>query len=114
MFMVWVPVSALGPSPKVVLVDRYSDGTIWWVMEDADEKRAVVCIDGRKGSPTQFRLIDGTRHPYHPGGRVLDLGSPEEGIVVPLLSCWLDSQQPNDVASEYGIEVVREALLRLG
>jgi hypothetical protein len=114
MVVMRVPVSELGPSPWVVLVDRYGDGTIWWVMEDAEAKWATVCLDGRAESPTRFRLIDGTRHPRHSGGRVLDLGCPEEGIVVPLLSHWLDSQQPADVVSEYFVEVVREALLRLG
>ena len=114
MVVMRVSVSELGPSARVVLVDRYGDGTLWWVMEDAQGRRATVCLDGRAGSPTRFRLIDGTRHPGKPGGRVLDLGCPEEGIAVPLLSHWLDSQRPKDVVSEYLVEVVREALLRLG
>src|SRR5262245_4247509 len=109
-----VAVSELGPSPKVVLVDRYGDGTVWWVMEDSNQRRAVVCIDGRKGSPTQFRLIEGVRHPKKPGGKVLDLGSVEEGIAVPLLSHWLDLQRPNDVVSEYCLEIITNALIRLG
>src|SRR5262249_55759287 len=98
-----VPVRQLGPSAKVVLVDGYGDGTIWWVMEDSEGRRATVCLDGRTGSPTRFRLIDGTRHPRHPGGRVLDLGCPEEGVAVPLLSHWLDSQQSTDVLAEYAV-----------
>ena len=83
-------------------------------MEDAEGRRATVCLDGRTGSPTRFRLIEGTRHPCHPGGRVLELGCPEEGIAVPLLSHWLDSQQPTGVVAEYGVELARDALLRLG
>src|SRR4051794_24049587 len=106
-----VPISRLGPSPRGVLVDHSGDGTIWWVIEDASEQSAVVCLDGQVGSPTRFRLIEGTRHPRHPGGRVLDLGCLEEGIVVPLLSGWLDSPQSRVTLTEYGFEVIREALL---
>src|SRR5262249_32256015 len=109
-----VPVSELGPSARIVLVDRYGDGTIWWVMEDAEGRRANVFLDGRTGTQTRSRLLDGTRHPGHPGGRVLALGCPEEGTAVPPLSRWLDSQQSTDVLTEYGVELVREALLRLG
>lgn len=109
-----VPISELGPSAKVVFVDRYSDGTLWWVMEDAEGRRATVCLDGRTGSPMRFRLIEGTRHSKHPGGRVLDLGCPEEGIAVPLISHWLDSQHPKGAITEHGIELVRDGLLRLG
>jgi hypothetical protein len=114
MMQMLIPVSELGPSPRIIMVDRYGDGTIWWLMEDERQARAVVCLDGCVGSPTQYRLLDGTRHPKHPGGKTLELGCPEEGLAVPLLSRWLDSQIPKDVASEYSIEVVREALLRLG
>jgi hypothetical protein len=83
-------------------------------MEDESGSRAVVCLDGRRGSPTQFRLLDGTRHPKHPGGILMELGSADEGIAVPLLSKWLDEQKPRCVAFEHSIEVVRNAILRLG
>ncbi|HYV37953.1 MAG TPA: hypothetical protein VE988_19870 [Gemmataceae bacterium] len=109
-----VTVSELGLSPRVILADRFGDGTIWWLMEDEQQNRALVCLDGRRGSPTQFRLLDGTRRSTEPGGKVLELGSSEEGIAVSLLSQWLDEQHPRDVASEYTFEVIRAALLRLG
>jgi hypothetical protein len=43
------------------------------------------------------------------------LGAPEEGIVVPLLSHYLDSGGPRALGlTEYGWELARETLLRLG
>lgn len=109
-----VPVSELGHSPRVVLVDRYGDGVVWWVIEDENANCATVCLDGREGSPTRYRLIDGTRHPCNCAGRVLELGCPEEGIAIPLLSRWIESQPCENVVSEYLVEVVQEALRRFG
>ena len=49
------------------------------------------------------------------GAVLVELGEPEEGIVVSLLSHWLDSAGPKAQGlSEYGWEMARDALLRLG
>lgn len=46
---------------------------------------------------------------------MVELGAPEEGIVVPLLSKYLDSGGPKDLElTEYGWELARETLSRLG
>ena len=46
---------------------------------------------------------------------MVDLGAPEEGIVVPLLSKYLDSGGPKALGlTEYGWELARETLLHLG
>jgi hypothetical protein len=46
---------------------------------------------------------------------LVELGAEEEGIVVPLLSRYLDSGGPKALGlTEYGWELARETLLRLG
>ena len=45
----------------------------------------------------------------------MELGAPEEGIVIPLLSRYLDSHGPKAAGlTEYGWELARETLLRYG
>jgi hypothetical protein len=108
-------VSALGDDARVVLVDGYGDGTFWASFEDSEGRWATVCIDGRKGSPTRNRLFDRARHPRKPEAVLIELGAPEEGIVVPLISRWLDSDGPRNLGlREEGKEFVQAALLRLG
>ena len=109
------PISALATPVQVLVADAYSDGTVGFILEDCNGRYANVCIDGRKGSPTQHRLFDRARHPAKPGAVLIDLGAPEEGLIVPLISQWLDSATPRRLRlSEYGWEFVRDALLRLG
>jgi hypothetical protein len=110
-----VPVSRLGDSPHVSIADGYGDGTVWFAIDGADDTFALVCIDGRRDSPTRHRLFDLARHPRKPGAVLLELGAPEEGIVVPLVSRWLDSAPPRKLGlTEYGWELIRSALFRLG
>jgi hypothetical protein len=46
---------------------------------------------------------------------LVELGALEEGIVIPLLSCYLDSHGPKASGlTEYGWELARETLLRYG
>jgi hypothetical protein len=97
------PISALSDSAQVVLADAYGDGTVWFAFEDAEGRWAHVCIDGRQGSPTRYRLFDLARHPKKPGAMLLELGAPEEGIVIPLVSRWLDSAPTRDLhLTEFG------------
>ena len=81
----------LGPS---LYCGRYNDGTVWFGFEDDESRYAEVCIDGRTGSPTRYRLFDLRRHPKKPDAMLLELGAPEEGIVIPLISRWLNSAAP--------------------
>ncbi len=110
-----LPVLSLVGSLRVTLVDGYGDGTVWFAIEDSGSGGATLCIDGRERSPTRHRLFDLARHPQKPGAVLLELGGPEEGIVVPLVSRWLDSARPRELGlTEFGWEMVRDALLRLG
>jgi hypothetical protein len=110
-----VPVSLLGDSPRVTLADAYGDGTVWFAIDGSEDTFALVCIDGRPGSPTRHRLFDQAKHPRKPRAVLLDLGAPEEGLVVPLVSRWLDSAQPRELGlTEYGWELIRDSLLGLG
>jgi hypothetical protein len=109
------PVSLLRHSLRVDLADAYGDGTVWFALEDSKGHYAVVCIDGREGSPTQYRMFDRARHPRKPGAVLLELGSSEEGIIIPLVSKWLDSAPPRELGlTEYGRELIRDTLLRFG
>jgi hypothetical protein len=109
------PVSALGDSARVVLADAYSDGTVWFAFEDGEGRRATVCIDGRQGSPTRYRLFDLARHPKKVTAVLLELGSAEEGIVIPLVSRWLDSAPPRALGlHDIGWELLRDTLIRIG
>jgi hypothetical protein len=104
----------LGEPLTVSLADAYSDGVVWFAIDGSDDCYALVCIDGRKGSPTQNRLFEGARHPKK-GGRLLELGAAEEGTVISLVSKWLDSAEPRQLGlTEYGWERIRDSLLRYG
>ena len=108
-------ISALVPPIHVVLADAYGDGVVWFVLEDERGNFARVCIDGRKLSRTRHRLFDEAKHPKDPKGILLELGGDEEAVVVPLISQWLDSDTPKTLGlSEYGWEIIRDALVRLG
>lgn len=109
----WSPISTLGNSIRVILADRYGNGTVWFSFENSEGVHATVCIDGRNGRPTKHRLFDQARHPSRPGAVLLELGGEEERIVVPLVSRWLDSAVPHKL-TEYGWELIRDSLVRLG
>jgi hypothetical protein len=111
----WAPVASLGPGIRVEWVDFYGDETMTVVLADANGRRATVCFDGRVNSPTRGRIFERARHPRKAGAVLLELGSPEEGIVVPLISRWIDSGGPKALElSERGWELVKETLLRIG
>ena len=110
-----LPVTALGKGLRVEWVDFYSDLTMHACISDETGQRTEVCIDGRMNSPTRYRLFQQARHPRKPGALLVELGSEEEGIVVPLLSKYLDSGGPKALClTEYGWELARETLLRYG
>ena len=110
-----VSVTSLGRGLHVQWVDFYIDGTMWAYLADSDGRVTNVCFDGRPGSPTRNRLFQHARHPRKAGAVLVELGGPEEGIVVPLLSRWLDSAPPNALnLTEWGWEMARDTLLRLG
>jgi hypothetical protein len=44
----------------------------------------------------------------------VELGGEEEGIAIPLISCWLDSDEPRTMGiSDYSLEHITNAFLRL-
>jgi hypothetical protein len=109
------PVTALGKVLHVEWIDFYGDHTMHaWIGDDAGQ-RTAICIDGRKSSPTRYRLYQQARHPNKPEAVLVELGAQEEGIVIPLLSRYLDSHGPKAAGlTEYGWELARETLLRYG
>jgi hypothetical protein len=107
-------ISSLGGNLRVALVGAYGDGTIHARLEDEHGRGTEVCIDGRKNSPTRYRRFEQARHPNKQGAVLIDLGAPEEGIVVPLISRWLDSDEARRWFTEMGFEKVRDTLTRLG
>jgi hypothetical protein len=110
-------IADLGSRVKVRFADAYSvrDWTVWFSLIDGSDGVVHVCIDGFAGSPTQHRLFEGARHPRKPGAALVELGSEEEGIVIPLVSTWLDSAEPRQLGlTEYGWERIRDAVTRLG
>jgi hypothetical protein len=109
-----VPVTALGKGLRVEWLDVYRDLTLHARLVDGAGQRTSICIDGRKCSPTRYRLFQQGRHPRQTGVTLVELGAPEEGIVVPLLSHYLDSGPRAVGLTEYGWELARETLLRLG
>jgi hypothetical protein len=110
-----IPVTALGKRLRVEWVDFYGAHTMHACLSDDAGQRTEVCIDGRTNSPTRYRLFQQARHPCQPGAALVELGAQEEGIVVPLLSKYLDSGGPKALGlTEYGWELARETLLHLG
>ena len=110
-----VPVTALGNRLRVEWVDFYGDRTMHACITNEAGQRTEICIDGRKDSPTRYRLFQQARHPNVAGAVLVELGAPEEGIVIPLLSRHLDSHGPKAAGlTEYGWELARETLLRYG
>jgi hypothetical protein len=110
-----LPVAALGKVLRVEWVDFYGDHTMHACLSDDAGQRTQVCIDGRKDSPTRHRLFQQARHPNQPGAVLVELGAPEEGIVISLLSNYLDSGGPKALGlTEYGWELAKETLLRFG
>lgn len=110
-----IAVSALGRNLRVEWVDFYGDGTMTASIADHAGQRTHVCFDGRANSPTRHRLFQQARHPRQDGAVLVELGEPEEGTVVSLLSRWLDSAGPRALDStEWGWGLARDALLHLG
>ena len=108
-------IAALAEPIRVVLADAYGDGVVWFALKGACGCAARVCIDGRKLSRSRNRLFDGAKHPNDPAAILMELGGDEEAVVVPLISRWLDSASSRTVGlNEYGWELIRDALLRLG
>ena len=61
------------------------------------------------------RLFDRAMHPNKPGAVLLELGGPEEGIVIPAVSRWLDADGPKKLGMREGArELFMNAFLRLG
>jgi hypothetical protein len=109
------PVTALGKNLHVEWVDFYGDHTMHASIADVTEQRTAVCIDGRKDSPTRFRLFQQARHPSKPEAVLVELGAPEEGIVIPLLSRYLESHGPKAAGlTEFGWDLAHETLSRFG
>lgn len=106
--------STLGEPFVVAIADAYGDGVVWFAIDGADDRFALVYIDGRADSPTRNRLFDGAKHPKR-GGQIIDLGAREEGIVISLVSKWLDSAEPRELGlTDFGWELIRDSLLRYG
>ena len=109
-----LPVIALGNGLRVEWIDLYSDHVMHGCIADEGGQRMEICIDARKNSPTRNRLFQQARHPNKPGAVLVELGAPEEGIVIPLLSRQLDGGPKAAGLTEYGWELAREILLRYG
>ena len=110
-----LPVTALGSRLRVEWIDFYGDHTMHACISDETGKRTQICIDGRKNSLTRYRLFQQARHPNKRGAVLVELGALEEGIVIPLLSRYLESHGPKASGlTEYGWELARETLLRYG
>jgi hypothetical protein len=108
------PLALLAEPLSVSIADAYSDGVVWFAIDGSDDRDALVYIDGRKASPTRNRMFEGARHPRR-GGRLIELGAADEGIVIALVSKWLDSAEPRKLGlTEHGWELIRDSLLRYG
>ncbi|WP_148227159.1 hypothetical protein [Planctopirus limnophila] len=109
------PIQSLNPRTAIRLGAAYGDGTVWFSLEDSEGRIAHICIDGRDGSQTRYRLFDGARHPNSPDTVLIELGAPEEGVIVSLASTWLDSGTPKDLGlTEFGWDLICDTLLRIG
>jgi hypothetical protein len=113
--MTLLSILELDDTARVIWVDTYSSNVFWVDIEDAKGQRALVGIDLRKDSPTRNRLFEKAMHPNKPGAVFLELGGEEEGIAIPLISRWLDSDEPRKMGCrEEGVELIKSAFLRLG
>src|SRR6187549_97572 len=111
----FLPVTALGQKLCVEWIDFYGDHTMHACISDEAGQRTAICIDGRKNSRTRFRLYQQARHPAKPEAVLVELGAPEEGIVIPLLSRYLDSHGAKAAClTEFGRDLALEILLRFG
>lgn len=109
------PLLSLGADRRVVLVDMYDHGDVMWALiQDSQQRTAHVCIDCRPNSPTRNRLFDRARHPQEPSAILIELGAPEEGIAVSMISRWCDEEDTVRHYREAGVEMVKSALLHLG
>lgn len=116
-----IPIADLVEPIDVALFGTYGEWdagfVFWWRLKDAQDRRTAVSIDDRKDSPTCHRLFQGAKHPDSPEAHLVDLGSEEEGIAIPVLSKWFDLP-PKDMMgtrhSEEVLEIVRDAILRIG
>lgn len=106
------PIRQLGPSPTVVWVDGTREAP--WFELEAFGRCAVVCIDAREGSPTQYRLFEGARRPQRPDAILIELGSEEEGAAISALSRYLDSDQARQTLRPEAIDWLLGLLLRHG
>jgi hypothetical protein len=116
----YLPVTALGRRLRVEWVDFYGSpakGSLVMhaCISDESGHRTAICIDRRKNSPTRYRLFQQARHPSRPEAVLVELGAPEEGIVIPLLSDFVDSGESKALGlTEYGWELAKETLLHFG
>lgn len=108
------PISSLKGKLRLEFMDAYGDGTVHGRIEDEAGQKVEICIDGREGSPTRHRLFQKARHPRQTGAELIDLGADEEGIVIPLMSQWIDSDEARRELTQFGLDLVRERLARLG
>ena len=109
-----LPVTSLGKELRVEWIDFYGDRVMHAAISDKSGNRTEICIDRRNESPTRFRLFQQARHPDQPGAVLVELGAVAEGIVIPLLSYFLDRGPRASGLTEYGWEMARESLLRYG
>jgi hypothetical protein len=116
------PISSLSREVNVEWLDGYSDGTIMAALADSQGHKTHVCIDGRRNSSTRYRLFEQARHPNQEGAILIELGSAEEGFLVPLLSRYCDSRyKPWNPGTDAPREetqmlkqLLKDTLLRLG
>jgi len=101
----------LGADAHVAYADFYGIRILHAWIVDKVGQGTEVCIDLREDSPTRNRLFEGGRHPEKPGAALIELGSEQEGIIIPSLSQYLDSDEPRKYLTEFGIEVFQNALL---
>lgn len=109
-----VPVASLGRGIHVQWVDLYGNGTMMASLADGEGRVTHVCLDGRADSPTRGRLFEQARHPRQEGAALVELGGPEEAVVVPLVSRWLESGPRATGLTERGWELARATLLLVG
>lgn len=104
----------LDHTARVTTMDAYTH-VFWAEFEDTNGRRALICIDLRPDSPTRNRLYGNAMHPKKPRAVLLELGGEEEGVAIPLISHWLDSDAPrkNGIGEE-GVELLKRSFRCLG